>query len=101
MTQRKESKKESAVENFGKMIRAFGDAVGELFSDPSLKEKAREFGKAAAESAEAFASKFEDKDVRARFQNVGQAAQEFGKSVTDYFKTDKETDITGPGDRES
>jgi len=70
------------------MFESFGKAVGEIFEDPELKDKAKELGSSIAQSAGIFAGRFKDEDVRNRFREVGEAAQEFGQSVADYFKTD-------------
>jgi hypothetical protein len=71
------------------MMRAFGDAVSEIFDDPNLKQKAKEFTESASESAKTFGGRFKDEEVRAKFREVGRAAQNFGRSVADYFKEDK------------
>jgi len=80
----------TAAENFGELIKAFGNAVGEIFDDPKLKEKAKEFADSATESAKIFGSRFKDEEVKAKFQGVGKAAQDFGKSVADCFKAGKD-----------
>ncbi|MFC2062757.1 hypothetical protein ACFLS8_02290 [Chloroflexota bacterium] len=80
----------TAADNFGKLIKAFGDAVGEIFDDPKLKEKAKEFADSAVVSAKAFGSRFKDEEVKDKFGDVGKAAQDFGKSVADCFKASKD-----------
>ena len=84
------SGKKSPGESFGEMLRAFGDAMSEIFNDPKLKEKAKEFADSAVKSAEAFGSRFKDEEVKQKFREVGKAAQEFGKSVEDCFKGGKD-----------
>jgi len=58
MSQKENASRKSTSESFGEMFQAFGNAIGQIFDDPELKEKAKEFGKSAAESAEALASRF-------------------------------------------
>ena len=80
---------EATAENFGELLRAFGDAISGIFDDPELKEKAKEFSESAVESVKIFGGRFKDEDVRAKFRDVGKVAQDFGKSVADCFKADK------------
>jgi hypothetical protein len=80
----------TAAENFGELIKAFGNAMGEIFDDPKLKEKAREFADSATESVKVFGSRFKDEEVKAKFGDVGKVAQDFGKSVADCFKANKD-----------
>jgi hypothetical protein len=80
----------TTAENFGRLVKAFGNAVGEIFDDPKLKEKAKEFADSAVESAKAFGGRIKDEEVREKFRDVGKAAQDFGKSVTDCFKAKKD-----------
>jgi len=79
----------NATEQFGKMIRSFGDALSEVFDDPDLKKKARELAEAAKGSAKSFASRFEDEDVKKKFREAGKAAEDFGKGVQERFKEKK------------
>ena len=78
----------SAADNLGDMFDALGDAMGQIFNDPKLKEKARDLGKAAKESAETLGERFKDEEVKAKFKDVGRAAQAFGKNVADIFVED-------------
>ena len=80
----------NVAENFGELIKAFGNAVGEIFDDPKLKEKAKEFADSATESVKIFGGRFKDEEVKAKFGDVGKAAQDFGKSAADCFKSDKD-----------
>ena len=80
----------NVADNFGDLIKAFGNAVSEIFDDPKLKEKAKEFADSATESAKVFGSRFKDEEVKAKFGDVGKAAQDFGKSVADCFKAGKD-----------
>jgi ribosomal-protein-alanine N-acetyltransferase len=77
------------VDSFAEMFEAFGIAMGKVFDDPELKEKAREFGKAASDSASTLGNRFKDEEVQAKFKEMGKAAEEFGKSVVDMFKDKK------------
>jgi hypothetical protein len=87
MAKEKKAKKEAA-EAVGKMVRAFGSTVSEIFDDPEVKKSAIEFAKSVADAAAKVAqSKVEDKEVRARVKNVGVAAQTLGKDLEERFKT--------------
>ena len=72
------------------MFKVFVEAIGEIFDDPKLKEKAKEFVESATESAKLFGSRFKDEEVKAKFGDVGKAAQDLGKSVSDCFKASKD-----------
>jgi len=86
MSQQGDAGRRKPAENFGVMIKAFGDALGEIFNDPELKEKARSFGDSAVESAKILASNLKDEDTKAKFREVGKAAEDLGKSIKDCFK---------------
>ncbi|MFC2035149.1 hypothetical protein ACFLUJ_03385 [Chloroflexota bacterium] len=81
--------KKTSTEIFADMFRTFGQAISEIFNDPTLKEKAKEFTESAAESAKILGSRIKDEDVRDKFRDVGKAAEHFGKSLTEHFKKDK------------
>ena len=72
------------------MFKAFGQAVGEVFNDPELKEKVKEFTESASSSAKTLANRLKDEEVKEKFRDVGKAAEEFGKSLSDCFKKDKD-----------
>jgi len=76
-------------ESLRQMFVAFGDAFSEVFNDPELKAKAKELGDAASQSASRLGSRFKDDDVKERFRQAGEAAEVFGKSVAEYFKSDR------------
>ena len=63
-------KAKNPSKDFGKMVEAFGEALGEIFNDPELKSKAKEFGKSASDSAETLARRFKDEDVRRKFKDA-------------------------------
>jgi len=84
--------KKTPADNLGDMFDALGDAMGHIFNDPKLKEKARDLGKAAKESAETLGERFKDEEVKAKFKDVGKAAQAFGKNVAGIFTDDKSRD---------
>lgn len=82
--------RETTTERFSKMMRTFGDTVGEIMEDPDLRKKAREFAQSAVDAAAKLAnSKIKDDEVKARFRSVGKAAQDLGKSLEDNFKPEK------------
>jgi hypothetical protein len=83
------SQKKNPGESFAEMFKEFGAAMGEIFNDPRLKEKAKEFGESASDSAKAFAGRFKDEEVKNKFRDFGQAAKKFGESMSEYFKEDK------------
>jgi len=84
--------KKNPAENFGELLKEFGDAVSKIFDDPELKEKAKDFGDSAMESARHFGGRFKDEEVKEKFKDVGEAAKQFGNSVSDYFKEESEKD---------
>ena len=85
MSQEEASKKKPA-EQFGEMIKSFGDAMSQIFNDPELKEKAKAFGDSIVESAKILASNVKDDETKAKFREVGKEAEKLGKSIQDYFK---------------
>jgi uncharacterized protein len=82
----KTSGKKQTADSFAEIFRTFGQAMGEVFDDPELKDKAKEFADTATDSAKTLANKFKDEDVKAKFRDVGKAAEEFGKNIEDFFK---------------
>jgi hypothetical protein len=79
-----------AAEKLGKIMKAFGDSLGEIMDDPEFREKAREFSLNVVDSAaKVINSKLKDDEVRAKLKNVGKAAQDLGKSIADNFETTK------------
>ena len=90
MSPEQDSSKKTAADNFGKVFKEFGEAIGEIFDDPELKVKAKEFAESAADSVKIFVSRFKDEEVKDKLGDVGKAAQDFGKSVADCFKTNKD-----------
>lgn len=91
-----ENKSKNPADSFGELVKEFGDAVGKIFDDPELKQKAREFSESASKSAKQFGSRFKDEEVKEKFRGVGQAAREFGNSVSEYFREgDKEDQKAG------
>jgi hypothetical protein len=89
MSEEEKASKKQAADSFTEMLRAFGQAIGEVLDDPELKRKAKEFADTAADSAKTLANRFRDEDVKAKFREVGKAAEEFGNSVEDCFKKEK------------
>ena len=91
MSQQRDSGKKGPGESLGEMFEALANAIGEIFKDPELKERAREFGRSARESAETIAGRFQDEEVKAKFRDVGKAAEDLGSSIADHFKRDKDS----------
>jgi len=58
-------------------------------TDVPCRAKAKELGDAASQSASRLGSRFKDDDVKQRFRQAGDAAETFGKSVAEYFKSDR------------
>jgi len=76
-------------ESLKQLFVALGDAFSEILNDPELKTKARELGEAASASALRLGSRFKDEEVKDRFRKAGDAAEEFGRSMADYFKSER------------
>ncbi len=89
MSEEQKSESKRATDTFAGMLRAFGQALEEVFDDPQLKQSAREFADSAVDSARTLAGRFGDDDVKAKFREVGRAAEEFGRSVEAYFEEGK------------
>lgn len=83
MEDKEECGSKKAADNLNDMFEALGNAMGQIFNDPKLREKARELGKAAKESAETLGERFKDEEVQAKFKEVGKAARAFGKNLAD------------------
>jgi ribosomal-protein-alanine N-acetyltransferase len=92
MEESQNERKKTPADNLGDMFDALGDAMGQIFNDPKLKEKARDLGKAAKESAETLGERFKDEEVKAKFKEVGRAAQAFSKNVSGILTDDKGRD---------
>ncbi|MBN2073106.1 MAG: hypothetical protein JW770_04080 [Actinobacteria bacterium] len=91
-----ENGNKNPAENFGDMMKKFGEAVAKIFDDPELKKKAKEFGEIASGSAKEFGSRFRDDEVKAKFKDLGRSAHDFGESVADYFREGKKEE---PGEK--
>ena len=85
----RQSGEPNPAEHLKQMFVALGDAFAEVFNDPELKAKAREFGEAATESATQLGRRFKDEDVKNRFRQAGEAAEVFGRSLSEYFRSDR------------
>jgi len=92
MEQPPNEQKKTPGDNLGDMFDALGDAMGKIFNDPKLKDKARDLGKAAKESAETLGERLKDEEVKAKFKEAGRAAQAFGKNVAGIFDDEKGRD---------
>jgi|WetSurMetagenome_2_1015567.scaffolds.fasta_scaffold12827_1 [ribosomal protein S5]-alanine N-acetyltransferase len=88
MGQSKKYDRKKAVDNFGKVMKTFGETVGEIFEDPEFRKKAKEFSQSFVDAAaKVVESHIKDDEVKAKFQNVGKAAQNLGQTLTDHFKS--------------
>lgn len=81
------------------MVREFGNALGEIFKDPKVREKAQEFARSTGEAVQAFIDKFKEEEVKQRFKQAGRAAEEFGQKVAKRFGTSKEKYSQGNGEK--
>jgi hypothetical protein len=88
--QKKQDFESKPADSLRQMFIAFGEAFGEVLNDPELKAKAKEMGDAATYSAARLARRLKDEEVKDRFRKAGDAAEVFGRSVADYFKSDKD-----------
>ena len=80
----RETKK--AIDTLGKLLRTFGDTVGEILDDPAVKEKAKEFAATVVDAAAKVAeSRINSEEKRRKIRNVGKAAQTLGRSVETHF----------------
>ena len=88
MAEKGKYNRKKAADDLGKVMKTFGETVGQIFNDPELREKAKEFSQSIVNSAaKVIASPSKDNEVKAKFRDVGKAAQTLGKSITDNFKT--------------
>jgi ribosomal-protein-alanine N-acetyltransferase len=90
MPQENQEHRTETVESFAGIFKDFGQAIGDIFNDPKLKEKAKEFAESASVSANSLADRLKEEDVREKFRDVGKAAEEFGKNIAGYFSKDKQ-----------
>ena len=93
--EKKEQIKPGAGESLSQMFAAFGQAFAEVFNDPELQAKAKELGDAATASATRLGGRFKDEDVKSKFRLAGQAAEEFGRAVSEYFKSERQSPPPG------
>ena len=89
MTQENQEYKTETVESFAELFKTFGQAVGDIFNDPELKEKAKEFADSALVSANKLVDRLKEDDVKEKFKDVGKAAEDFGKSIANCFNKDR------------
>ncbi|OGO31857.1 MAG: hypothetical protein A2Z29_04515 [Chloroflexi bacterium RBG_16_56_11] len=88
MAEKGKYNRKKAADDLGKVMKTFGETVGQIFNDPELREKAKEFSQSIVNSAaKVIDSRIKDNEVKAKFRDVGKAAQTLGKSITDNFKT--------------
>ena len=90
MAEGEKNTKKSAAESFGEMVREFGNALGEIFKDPKVGEKAEEFARSTGEVVKTFTDKFKEEEVKQKFKQAGKAAKEFGEKAAKHFGASKE-----------
>jgi hypothetical protein len=86
MAEGEKDTKKSAAESFSEMVGEFGSALGEIFRDPKLREKAQEFARSTGEAVQAFVDRFKEEEVKQRFKQAGRAAEDFGQKVAKHFE---------------
>lgn len=80
----RETKK--AIDTLGELLRTFGNTVGEILDDPTVKVKAKEFAATVVDAAAKVAeSRINAEEKRRKIRNVGKAAQTLGRSVETHF----------------
>jgi len=90
MPEGKDNTKKSPGESFGEMVREFGNALGEIFKDPKVKEKAQEFARSTGEAVQTFTDEFKEEEVKQKLKHAGKAAKEFGEKAAKKFGASKE-----------
>lgn len=80
-----ENENKTAAKNLGDAVTSLGAAMGKIFNDPLLKEKAGDLGKAITESAETLGNRFKDPEVKVKFKEAGDSVQAIGKNISDTF----------------
>jgi len=90
MPEGKDNTKKSPGESFGEMVREFGNALGEIFKDPKVKEKAQEFARSTGEAVQTFTDEFKEEEVKQKLKQAGKAAKEFGEKAAKKFGASKE-----------
>ena len=76
------------AEGLGKIIRTLGEAMGEVFEDPELRQKAKEFSQSVIDAAARVAeSKMRTEAAKRKFSDAGRAAQSLGKTLVERFGT--------------
>ena len=87
MSGKKSKDTNKAIETLGESLRTFGNALGEIFNDPDVKEKAKIFASSVVDAAAKIVEeKVKTEDTKARFRNVGKAAKTLGNSIETHFK---------------
>ena len=76
----------SAAENLGEMVREFGNALGEIFKNPKVREKAQEFARSTGETVQTFTDEFKEEEVKQKLKQAGEAAKKFGASKEEYSR---------------
>lgn len=89
MAEGEKNANKSAAKNFSEMVGEFGNALGEIFRDSKVREKAQEFARSTGEAIQVFRDKFKEEEVKQRFKQAGRAAEEFGQKAAKYFEVSK------------
>ncbi len=85
-----ETTAKKAAETLGKTLKDFGEAVGEIFDDPVVKQNAKKFAESVTDAAiKVIESKIKDDEIKDRIKNVGQAAKTLGHSLEKHFKSEE------------
>ena len=90
MSEGENSSKKSTAKSFGEMVGEFGNALGEIFKDPKVREKAQEFARSTGEAVQTVTDKFKEEEVKQKFRQAGKAAKEFGEKAAKHFGASKE-----------
>jgi len=89
MASKQANKTSGLGDDFVSIFSELGNALSEVFNDPSLKKSAKTLGTHTKKSAELFKSRFKDEEVKLKFKNVGKAMEKFGKDIGKLFDEKK------------
>ena len=89
MAEGEKNTKKTAAESFSEMVGEFGNALGEIFKDPKVQERAQAFAQSIGQAIQAFTDKLKEEEVKQRFRQAGRTAEQFGQKVTKHFGASK------------
>lgn len=89
MATKQSTKDPNLGDDFVSIFSELGNALSEVFNDPSLKRSAKTLGSHTKKSAEMFKNRFSDEEVKIRFRNVGKAMEKFGQDIGKLFEEKK------------